>query len=237
MMNAEKNMTPRLLAIADLVTCGSIIADIGTDHAYIPIYLMQKGIINKAYAMDINEGPIKRANENILKFGMKDKITTRLSDGLQKLESNEADEVVIAGMGGILISEILEARRDLWCDSLKFVLQPMTAAEELRKYLLKNGFVITKEALAKEDNKVYQIMRAERGEMRTEREVDYYISPYLVKNKIKLTDELIELRIGEFEKMLAGLAVSKREETAEKLKYVKALLEELYVVREECGKW
>ncbi|MBQ4515162.1 MAG: SAM-dependent methyltransferase, partial [Clostridia bacterium] len=111
-MNAEKNMTPRLLAIADCVTKGSTIADIGTDHAYIPIYLMQKGIIKKAYAMDINEGPISRAEDNILKFKMDDKIVTRLSDGLKKLELGEADEIVIAGMGGILISEILDARQD-----------------------------------------------------------------------------------------------------------------------------
>ncbi len=235
MMNAEKNMTPRLLAIADCVSEGSTIADIGTDHAYIPIYLMQKGIIKKAYAMDINEGPISRAEDNILKFKMDDKIVTRLSDGLKKLELGEADEIVIAGMGGILISEILDARQDLWKNT-KFVLQPMTATEELRKYLVKNGFIITKETLAKEDNKIYQIICAELGKMQIEREVDYYISPYLVKNKIKLTEELIKLRIGEFEKMLAGLKASNREETKEKLKYVEMLLDELYDVQKECSK-
>lgn len=236
-MNAEKNMTPRLLAIAGCVTSGSRIADVGTDHAYIPIYLMQKGIISGALAMDINVGPIERAQANIAKFGMPDKITTRLSDGMGKLSSGEVDEVIIAGMGGILICEILEARRDLWNSGIRFILQPMTAAEELRKYLEQNGFYIESESLAKEDHKIYQVLCVNRGEMKMQREVDYYISPQLRENKVPFTGELTALRIGEFEKMLTGLCASERVEAKERHQYVQALLKELYEVQEECGKW
>lgn len=234
-MNAEKNMTPRLLAISACVTPGSRIADIGTDHAYIPIYLLQKDVILCALAMDVNIGPLRRAQENIRRFRMETQIATRLSDGLLKLSPGEADEVIIAGMGGILICEILQARKDLWADNLRFILQPMTASEELRKFLEMNGFCIEKEALAKEDEKIYQILCVKRGRMQMKREADYYINPYLIENKVPFTMELLNRRIIEFEKMLPGLSKSTRSEAKEKYRYVQMLLKELYDIRGECG--
>lgn len=234
-MNAEKNMTPRLLAISACVTPGSRIADIGTDHAYIPIYLLQKEMIPCALAMDINVGPIRRAQENIRRFQMEERIATRLSDGLLELSPGEVDEAIIAGMGGILICEILQARKDLWADDLRFILQPMTASEELRKFLEKNGFCIEKETLAKEEEKIYQILCVRRGEMRMKREADYYINPYLIENKVPWTMELLNRRISEFEKMLPGLSKSSRHDAVQKYRYVQMLLKELYDVRGECG--
>ncbi len=236
-MNVKRNMTPRLLAIADCVRAGNRLADIGTDHAYIPIYLLQQGIIPSAVAMDIKPGPIERAQSNINKFQLQDKIATRLSDGLKKLEPGETDEIVIAGMGGILICEILEARRDLWSENLRFILQPMTAAEELRRYLEKNGFLIESETLAKEGRKLYQIICAKRGLMKMEKESDYYIGPYLISQRVPWTEELIHLRILEYEKMLSGLLCCKREGAAEKREYVKRLLNEFYKMRKEYGIW
>ena len=101
-------MTPRLMSAAGFVSCGATVVDVGTDHAYIPIWLVKNGVCPGAVAMDINQGPILRAEENIRKFGLETKIRTKLSDGLAALEPNEADTVVIAGMGGILINQILE---------------------------------------------------------------------------------------------------------------------------------
>lgn len=236
-MKIEACMTPRLLALADCVTAGKRLADIGTDHAYLPVYLLQQGVIPSAIAMDINLGPIQRAESNIRKYHFEDKIETRLSNGLQQLQPGEAEEIVIAGMGGILIADILQADRRLWTEPLRFILQPMTAAEELRKFLEANGFCIERETLAAEENKIYQIFCAVRGSMNVEREVDYYISPYLLQHRHPLTGRFIERKIAEFEKMLSGLSRCERKEAREKKTYITALLQELYERKEECAKW
>ncbi|MBR2471176.1 MAG: SAM-dependent methyltransferase, partial [Clostridia bacterium] len=102
------NLTVRLKTVADLAGKSVSLADIGTDHAYIPIYLMQKGLISKAVAADINKGPLERADKNIRKAGLSDKIVLRQSDGLDNIKDNEAETVVIAGMGGEIISHMLE---------------------------------------------------------------------------------------------------------------------------------
>lgn len=236
-MNAEKNMTPRLLSIADCVSQNAKVADIGTDHAYIPIYLVQKGRISSALAMDINRGPLFRAENNIAKFQLQENIKTRLSDGIKGLNAGEADEIIIAGMGGILISEILEAKKELLTEEVRLILQPMTAAEEVRKYLHRNGFCITEERLAKEGNKIYQILTAQIGSMEIKKEADYYISPYLLANRVPLTKEFLEFRIREFEKILAGLVAAKRENTYDREVYVRNLLNEFYNIREGLGQW
>ena len=236
-MNAEKNMTPRLLAIADCVSQNVKIADVGTDHAYIPIYLVQKGKISSALAMDINRGPLLRAENNIAKFQLQENIVTRLSDGIKELKAGEADEIIIAGMGGILICEILEAKKELLTKDVRLILQPMTAAEEVRKYLHHNGFCIKEERLAKEGNKIYQILTAQVGDMEVNREADYYISPYLLTNHVPLAKEFLIFKIREFEKILRGLTAAKRENANDREVYVRNLLDELYEIKEECGEW
>ena len=105
-------LSKRLQAVAGLVTAGSRLADIGTDHAYIPIYLARSGKIPEAVAMDVNRGPLERAEENIRAYELEDRIKTRLSDGFSALEQGEADSAVIAGMGGGLMSRILKEGED-----------------------------------------------------------------------------------------------------------------------------
>ena len=99
-------ISKRLKYVADFITPGLVLADIGTDHGFIPIYMVLDGKTPKAYAMDINEGPLERAKEHILEKKLEDKIETRLSDGLNKLSGGEAQSVLIAGMGGALIIKI-----------------------------------------------------------------------------------------------------------------------------------
>lgn len=101
-------ISKRLEAVASFVEQGSVIADVGCDHGYIPIYLYQKGMIPKAIAMDVNKGPLERAEIHIREYGLGEYITTRLSDGVRALKPNEADAVVIAGMGGALMEKIIE---------------------------------------------------------------------------------------------------------------------------------
>ena len=134
----------------------NLIADVGTDHGYLPIYLVNKGICQRAVAADINEGPLSAAQKNIALTRVKDKIETILSDGLKNVE--KADCVTICGMGGELIVSILEHRKE---DMTRFVLQPQRSVDTVRYYLAEKGFEIKREAIAKEKDKMYCAFYAE----------------------------------------------------------------------------
>ena len=149
-------LNPRLKKIAQLVPQNSCTADIGTDHAYIPIVLVEMGTTPHAIASDIRKGPIERAEANI----RSQKIETRLGPGLETLSSNEAEVIIIAGMGGILIADILEASRPVVNSAKLLILQPMTAATELREYLSGNGYTVEAEYLEAEEEKLYNIIVA-----------------------------------------------------------------------------
>lgn len=132
-------LSRRLYAVASLVTEGASVADIGTDHGYIPIYLVQKQIASKVIALDINGGPLERAKMHIIGHNLKGKIETRLSDGLQAVEPGEVDTIIAAGMGGGLIIRILEEGREV-VDQLKAcVLQPQSEIWKVRKFLAGSG--------------------------------------------------------------------------------------------------
>ncbi len=152
------NLDNRMEKIADCVPCGSVVADIGTDHGKLPIYLAQTGKIKKAVAADINEMPLLKAVNNVKKYRLEDKIDTYLTNGLIGIEKFAPSCVVIAGMGGELIEQILrEGTIDKEC--VTFVLQPMTKEAHLRQYLCENGYLITDEHIVK-DRKIYQIICA-----------------------------------------------------------------------------
>ncbi len=148
----------RLRACADYVRTGSKMADIGTDHAYLPIYLLQTGRVTAAIACDINEGPLETAAANAARFQLSDVISLRLSDGLQALLPDEADDIVIAGMGGELILQIILSAPWLFDTQKNLVLQPMSKPEILREGLFQNGFTILDEKVVLEDQKIYVVL-------------------------------------------------------------------------------
>lgn len=156
-------LTPRLNKIASLVPQGTVVADIGTDHAYIPVYCVLNGICPKAIAMDINEGPLDNARDTVNTYGVSDLVELRLSNGMEKLCAREAGTVVIAGMGGLLIKSILERHIDRLSEGTILILQPMLAPKELREYLYKSGNAVIGEYLAKEGDKIYNIITARVG--------------------------------------------------------------------------
>ena len=153
-------LTDRLLKIASLVDEGKKIADIGTDHGYIPVYLLNNNKIDYAILADVNKGPLENAKKEVRHNKLDDKVDLRLGSGLEVLNQNEVDEVIIAGMGGILISELLEAKKSVSQTVEKLILQPMQAQNELRKYLYNNGYEILNEVLVKEDFRIYEIIVA-----------------------------------------------------------------------------
>lgn len=153
-------LSRRLATIASFVKPGSRIADIGTDHGFLPIYLVQKGVISHAVAMDIRKGPLARAKEHVEEYGLTEMIETRLSDGLDKLEPGEADTVIIAGMGGPLILEILERGMGVVPSAERFILSPQSDWSGFRKGLRKLGIVQCREEMVYEDGKYYLITEA-----------------------------------------------------------------------------
>lgn len=150
----------RLAACASFVREGCKLADIGTDHAYLPIYLAKQGKIERGIAADVNEGPLAKASMNVRKYEVENLVQTRISDGLEVIFPHEVDDIVIAGMGGELIVRILEAAPWVKDSEKHLILQPMTAAEELRQYLQRAGFSVKKETAAEVDGKVYSAMLA-----------------------------------------------------------------------------
>ena len=148
----------RLQKIAGLVRRGAVVADIGTDHAYLPVFLVRNEIAVRAFACDVSDGPLENAKATISKFGV-DNIVVRKGDGLAAVEPHEADTFVIAGMGGDLIARILEAASWIKDSKYELILQPMTAVEDLREYLCKNGFLIVSECAVKAQGRVYTVMK------------------------------------------------------------------------------
>lgn len=156
----------------------SVVADIGCDHGYVSIYLVESGIASRAIAMDVRKGPLSGALNNIHDFGFSDHIKTRLSDGLKALEPGEADAIIIAGMGGKLMMRILEEGDPAALGAYFGVLQPQSDLDEFRKYLRDKGYVILDEKIVFDDGKYYFPMKVsfvgERAAGRLGRKRDHY---------------------------------------------------------------
>ncbi len=205
----RSEMTPRLLCAASMVRNGAVVADVGTDHAYLPIYLISSGNAVRAIASDINEGPLSRAEANIRRFALSDKIATRLTPGLTGIEAYAPTDILICGMGGELIASILEAAEFVKNSDICLILQPMTSARELRLWLAANGFAIEEERFAKEKEKLYVVIAASyTGE-------PYAISPedsFIGFGKGELLAEWIQKQIGGLQKQVNGLAKAGKED-------------------------
>jgi len=159
-MSCIPELKPRLAAIAELIGEACVIADVGTDHAYLPVWLAAKGRISRAVASDIRPGPLARAKKTVSNAGLEDRIELVLCDGLAGIDTRGLDYAVIAGMGGETEAEILEkalASANVFC---RFILQPMTKAPELRRRLAQSGFEIYDWRLAREGSHIYEILAA-----------------------------------------------------------------------------
>lgn len=157
-------MSERLITIADMLAGESFfttVADVGCDHGYISIYLVQSGIADAAIAMDVRKGPLSGALSNVRDYGLEGRITTRLSDGLKELNKDEADGLVIAGMGGKLMIRILEDGKPLELGIRTAILQPQSELSEFRQYLRDKGYSILDERIVLEDGKYYFPMKVQ----------------------------------------------------------------------------
>ncbi len=162
-------LSKRMQALADLVDSNAVLCDVGCDHGYLPIWLIENKVIQKAYACDINQGPLARAEENISKAREagtipENCITLRLSNGLDKMNPGEATEVLIAGMGGNLVLDILKAKKDLAASMDALILQPQSDIAAVRRWLLAEGYEFLLEDMIEEDGKYYPMMKVKKQE-------------------------------------------------------------------------
>ncbi len=154
-------LSKRLNAAAAYIRKGAVLADVGTDHAYLPIFAVENGIASRAVASDINEGPLKNAESNIEKHGLSEKIECMLTSGFAGLDSFGITDAVIAGMGGELIATIIKNANFIRQDCFRLIIQPMTMHETARKALFALGFSIVGECVLKEDGKFYTVICAD----------------------------------------------------------------------------
>lgn len=164
----ELSLSKRMEAVVNMVSPQSFaIADVGCDHAYVSIALQQRGLAHKVIAMDVRKGPLAIAENNVRQYGLESVIDIRLSDGLEKLQPKEADTIIIAGMGGLLMLRILEEGGLVWKNVDRqpvFILQPQSDIDQVRRYLYDKGYHIEKEGMLVEEGKYYTVLRAVPGE-------------------------------------------------------------------------
>ena len=210
----------RLKCIASNVKSGGIVADIGCDHAFTSIYLVEEKLARGAIAIDINKEPLKRAWQHIPESGMEEYISVRLSNGARGLKKGEADTILISGMGGALIASILEESINIIKDAKELVLSPQSEIYIVRHFLHDNGFKIVSEEMVKEQGKFYVVIRAVPGSQHYKDESGYIYGEYLIENKNKILEEFLlkeQKRTGSILDSLASssgsAAVKERKDT------------------------
>ena len=227
--NKGLTLTSRLQLLADWVPQGAAFADIGTDHAYLPVWLVLNGRVSHAIASDLRRGPLERAKETGRTYGA-ESIDYRLGSGLDTVQAHEADTICIAGMGGENIASILEAAPWTADGKHTLLLAPHTKAELLRRWLMEHGYIIVREALVRDRGTLYPVMKVTAGEM-TLTEAQIWGGAKLLRDP--LGDRYIIERIIRLQGAVAGSNRSERPEDREKTERLRDTLTALLELREE----
>ncbi|SHE85352.1 tRNA (adenine(22)-N(1))-methyltransferase [Caloramator proteoclasticus] len=202
-------LSNRLEAVFNMIDKSKCLADIGTDHGYIPIKAILEEKCERAIASDIKKGPIDVALKNIKRYGLLDKIDLRIGPGLTTLKEEEAETIVIAGMGGNLIADIIKNDIDVAKNSNYLILQPVQYPEVLRQELYNENFYIIDEDIIKDENKYYHILKVTYGKKnKYNLQAEFFVGPVNTMKKSKETLNYIDDKIIHFEKILMGLDIN-----------------------------
>ena len=215
-------LSNRLLACASFVRPGDRVADIGCDHGYLGLHLLQSGVAGSIIAADVNEGPLLSAVRNAEKFGLRSKMRFYLSDGFRNVP-RDFDCAVCAGMGADTMISILEAAPWLRSESYRLILQCQSKRPELRRYLSDHGFRICRETLARDGKFIYPVMEVTYGPAEPLTDAQCHLSPALLASRAELLPEFLERVIGGLETTVNGLSRS----GGEKYEYYKKILQEV----------
>lgn len=227
-------LSKRLQAVAELAACGKCVADVGTDHGYLPIRLVEQGIADRAIAMDVRMGPLQRAQEHIREHQLGAYIETRLSDGLAALHRDEAQVIVIAGMGGATMRGILEAGSAVISPDTILVLQPQSELYEFRGYLVTHEFRLLAENMVEEDGKYYPMMKVQKGcdaaLPYTEQELRY--GPLLLRQRHPVLKEFLRWQLRQKERISEQIRSSgpetRERELREEIAGIRQVMERSY---------
>ena len=233
-MSGLHDLSPRLRMVAELVPAGVRLADVGTDHAYLPAALLQEGKIPFAIAADLRQGPLASARATVRRYGLEGKVAFRLCDGLTGIQAEEVDSVAIAGMGGETIAAILAAAPWTRERDVPLILQPMSSMPELRKWLAENGYRIIREELCREGDTLYTAMLVRAGEMKP-------LSPgeqWAGQNwNHPLRGEWIDLLTARLERALKSMERAQGEGVRLKKQQLTQIHTELLNMRKEWTEW
>ena len=224
-------LSNRLLAAAGMVTKGNVVADIGCDHAYTSIYLCQAGIAPRVIAMDVNKGPLRGAMAHVEEAKLAEQIDIRLSNGLEKLLPGEADTVLLCGMGGLLMIKILSDYPETTASVKELILQPQSEVGEVRHFLHKQGYRITKEHMLKEDGKFYVMMRAVpcAEPQQYAEECEYIYGRLLLEEKNEVLKEFLDREYRLRSDVLAALSGQETENARQRRE---SLQQEFFLIEE-----
>lgn len=221
-------LTPRLMRIAEQIRPCTCVADIGTDHAYLPTYLCMTQKAKHAIASDIRQGPLRRAESTLHRYGTEGQIETRLGGGASSLAVGEAECIVIAGMGGLMIQNILSESPQIFAAAEQILLQPMTALYELRQFLSQEGYTIANEVLAKEDSKLYHILAVTaHPDPTVYTDAELCFGKHLLEGTDPHRTEYLQKQRRKLQKTADGLKLSQTPANAERLQHTLALLNAL----------
>lgn len=221
----------RLETIAGLVPPHCVLADIGTDHAYLPVWLLQQGRIDRAIAGDIAAGPCQAARNTVAAYSLQDKVEVRQGSGLEVLAPGEAGCIAIAGMGAGTIISILEADMATAQSAQLLVLQPMAGAASLRAWLLGNGWQLVAEELVDDAPHFYEIIAAQRGQADMSAAAELEVGPVLLAQGHPLLAKQIERKLAEYTRLLSNMERSEQARGSEKYKLAKEMVQKLEVLQ------
>lgn len=221
-------LSKRLLAVASFVEKGAVVADIGSDHAYLPSFLIGERIIQKAIAGEVAIGPFESALNNVKKQGMQDQVVVRLANGLAAIEENDGvDTVTIAGMGGSLIATILKNGTDNLQHVKRLIVQPNIHAKAIREWAIANSWKIVNEKILKEDGKIYEVLILEKGHAVYD-ELEILVGPFLLVEKSEVFREKWNSEILQWNQVLKS--IEHASETPETLKKIEQLKQYIVII-------